>query len=75
MTQKKKSFGLWKNKSKNWLNYLGWSIEVDWVEYWVNIFKNTSKSKDTHPDYNLTLNPKNPKLVDDDEDTMEEVPF
>jgi len=44
----------WKKKSQKWVDYLGWSIEVDWKKYWLNIFKNEKKS-DKHPDWNMVM--------------------
>lgn len=68
---------VWKKTSQKGLNYLNGAIEIDGKEYWVNIFKN-NKQKDIQPDYNLVLNPKEPKPKQDngfEEKEWEEVDF
>ena len=51
--QKKTIWALWLKKSKTWVNYFGWTIEVDWKKYFITIFKNNHKKEERHPDYTI----------------------
>ena len=59
------SFGLWKKTSKSWLTYLNWTLTVDGKEYYMSVFKNTNKTTDRHPDWNLVLTPKDEDWYND----------
>ena len=59
--------GLWKNKSKNGNHFLGGNLGTARVI----VLPNTYKEKDTDPDYNLYIVPKNDKQ----EGAEEDVPF
>lgn len=73
--------GLWKRKAKSWLNYYQWSIkDENWnILYYVSLFNNTKKNKDTQPDLNLILQEpeKNPWYKEPVEDAADDddLPF
>ena len=77
MTEEKRNenFGLWKKTSKSWLTYMNWTLTVDGKEYYMSVFKNSKKTKDTQPDWNLVLTPKEPQEDMDEDDWIEEIPF
>ncbi len=60
--------GLWKNKSKNGNHFLGGNLGTARVI----VLPNTYKEKDTDPDYNLYIVPKNGQ---DKAESEEDVPF
>ena len=77
MTKEEKkydNFGLWRRTSKSWLTYLSWTLKVDGKEYYMNVFKNSKKTKDTQPDWNLSLTLKE-NINKEEDDWIEEIPF
>jgi uncharacterized protein (DUF736 family) len=73
---------LWLKTDKNGNKFLSGVIERDKIPQGGNvritIFKNKSKSKDTHPDYHIFLDESIPKLSPKDEPKIprdDDVPF
>ena len=56
MSDDKIRTGLWKKDGPNG-SYYGGKVEIDGVQYWVNLYKNERKESDKHPDLNLQLKP------------------
>jgi len=60
---------LWIKTSAKWLKYLSGSLDVEWTEYRVSVFKNSTKKSPNAPEYNIVLTPKEEKkaeTIDDD---------
>lgn len=49
---------LWLKESEKAGKYMGGNVQIDGKEYFINVFKNRHKEKETHPDYNVLLKPK-----------------
>lgn len=49
------SGALRKKTSEKWTEYLNGKVNVDGKDYWVSVFKNTKKTEDKQPDYNVSV--------------------
>ena len=71
-----KKGALWVKTAKTGLKYMGGEVTIDGVKYFISVFKNTKKSAEKQPDYNIVVNlpnenyknkEVNPQFADDDD--------
>lgn len=68
---------VWPKTSKAWLDFFSWSLNVEWKEYWINLFPWNWWPKS--PTFNIMITPKEETKkednVDEDADTSEDEEF
>ena len=63
-------WALWKKTDKNDKPYLSWEVDVNGTLYWISVFTNGYKEKDSHPDFNVTIKEKEVKEAPAKEDKV-----
>lgn len=66
---------LWLKESEKAGKYMGGNVQIDGKEYFINVFKNRHKEKETQPDYNVLLKAKDGTQAAAQQVFQDDVPF